>query len=485
MGYSHPMRALLLSLAFAAPLAAQPAPLLPAVEAILASGPAGTRYGLLVTTLDGKELLAIAPDQRFIPASNTKLFVTATAFADLPALQAAAQGTGVRLASEGGATDVILHGRGEARLSSRPDCTTACLATLADAVAAKTRRVRHVIGDDSWFPAERWGPGMSWNNIQTESGTGISALTLDDNIIAMTVTPGAIGATPAVAAPGYFRLDNRVVTVAGDGEAIAAERAPNTDLIRLTGTIGAAAKPAVLEFGIDDPAHHAAWRLRELLRARGVAVTGDVQARHRPLAPADDPAVRGLAPPPRPPQPEMLAELPPPLLADDLRVINKISQNLYSDLMLRRVGRQAGSGSIADGQAALGGVMAQARLPANSFSFADGSGMSSYNRITPRAAVTLLQWAATQPWGPAWRETLPIAGVDGTIRNRFKGSVLQGKLFAKTGSLNATRALSGYMETKSGRTLVFSVLANDMPEGKDAKASAAVDKALITIAEAL
>jgi D-alanyl-D-alanine carboxypeptidase/D-alanyl-D-alanine-endopeptidase (penicillin-binding protein 4) len=181
----------------------------------------------------------------------------------------------------------------------------------------------------------------------------------------------------------------------------------------------------------------------------------------------------------------MLAELPPPVLLDDMRVINKISQNLYSDLMLRRVARQAGSGSLADGQAALKGVMAQAKLPANSFIFADGSGMSSYNRITPRAAVTLLQWAATQSWGVAWRGTLPIAGVDGTIRNRFKGSSLQGKLFAKTGSLNATRALSGYMETKSGQTLVFSVLANDMPEGSDASASAAVDKALIAIAEAL
>jgi D-alanyl-D-alanine carboxypeptidase/D-alanyl-D-alanine-endopeptidase (penicillin-binding protein 4) len=480
------MRALLFSLVLATPLAAQPAPLLPAVEAILAAGPPGTRYGVLVMTLDGKELLAIDPDNRFIPASNTKLFVTATAYADLPALQAAAKGTGVRLEPAGaGAMDVILHGRGEARLSSRPDCVTACLAALADAVAARTRRVRHVIGDDSWFPAERWGPGMSWNNIQTESGTGISALTLDDNMIAMTVTPGAIGTTPVVAAPGYFRLDNRVTTVAGDGEAISAERAPNTDLIRLTGTIGAAAKPAVLEFGIDDPADHAAWRLRELLRARGVTVAGDVQTRHRPLAPTDDPAVRGEAPPPRPPQPEMLAELPPPVLLDDMRVINKISQNLYSDLMLRRVARQAGSGSLADGQAALKGVMAQAKLPANSFIFADGSGMSSYNRITPRAAVTLLQWAATQSWGVAWRGTLPIAGVDGTIRNRFKGSSLQGKLFAKTGSLNATRALSGYMETKSGQTLVFSVLANDMPEGSDASASAAVDKALIAIAEAL
>jgi D-alanyl-D-alanine carboxypeptidase/D-alanyl-D-alanine-endopeptidase (penicillin-binding protein 4) len=479
------MRHLALLLALPTAAAAQPA-LLPGVEAILAQGPTGTRYGLMVTTLEGEQLLAINPDARFIPASNTKMFVTATAFADLPALQAAATGTQVRLEPVGaGQVDVILHGRGESRLSSASDCTTACLATLADAVAAKTKRVRHVVGDDSWFPAERWGPGMSWNNIQTQSGTGISALTLDDNEIAATVTPGALGAAPTIAASGYYRIDNRLVTVAGDGEAIVDERAPNSNVVRLSGTIGVAAKPATLRFGIDDPADYAAWRMRELLRARGVVVTGDIGVRHRPLFPSDDPAIRGTAPPPRPPQPEMLASLPPPDLVADMTIVNKRSQNVYSDLMLRRVARQAGSGSIADGQAALRAVMARAQLPADSFTFADGSGMSSYNRITPRAATTLLLWAAKQPWGAAWRETLPIAGVDGTLRNRFKGTILQGKLFAKTGSLNATRALSGYLVTRSGRTLVFSALANDMPDGRDSAATAVVDKALVSIAEAL
>ena len=137
------------------------------------------------------------------------------------------------------------------------------------------------------------------------------------------------------------------------------------------------------------------------------------------------------------------------------------------------------------GEAVMRQVMTQAGLPETGYFFADGSGMSSYNRITPRAAVGLLTWIARQPWGMAWRGTLPIAGHDGTLQKRFKGTLLEGKLFAKTGSLNASRALSGYLVTRSGRTLVFSVLANDMPDGTDDQATAAVDRTLVAIAEAL
>ncbi|PZN97201.1 MAG: D-alanyl-D-alanine carboxypeptidase/D-alanyl-D-alanine-endopeptidase [Alphaproteobacteria bacterium] len=462
------------------------ATLQPAIEALLATGPPGTRYGLVVTTLAGEPLLAIAPDGRFIPASNTKMFTTALAYADIAALQEAAAGTGVRLEPAGGGrSDVVLHGRGDAQLASTPDCASDCLQTLADAVAARTRRVRDVVGDDSWFPAERWGLGMSWNNIQSRYGTGISALTLDDNEVSATVTPGAVGLTPLVAASPYYRIDNRIVTVVGTAEAIAAERAPNSDLVRLTGTLGSGAGPVTLRFSIDDPAHYAAWRLRDLLRARGVTVTGAIATRHRPLAPSDDPAVRGTAPAPRPPLPDMLASLPAPPLAADMRIINKQSQNLHAELLLRRVARQAGSGPVADGRAALQRLMATAGIPATGFTLADGSGMSSYNRVTPRATAALLVWIARQPWGDAWRETLPIAGQDGTLRSRFKGTPLEGKLLAKTGSLNAARAVSGYLVAKSGRTLIFSALANDMPEGADGQATAVVDKALVAIADAL
>ncbi|MDR7058816.1 MULTISPECIES: D-alanyl-D-alanine carboxypeptidase/D-alanyl-D-alanine-endopeptidase [unclassified Sphingopyxis] len=463
-----------------------PLPLLTTVEQKLAAGPAGSRFGLLVTTLDGEILLSIAPDQRFIPASNTKMFTTAIAYAELPLLQRTAKGTGVRLETRAdGKVDVVLHGRGDALLSSANDCKVDCLQTLADAVAAKTRHVRNIIGDDSWFPDERWGPGMSWNNIQSRYGTGTSALTLDDNELVVKLAPGAVGAPPGVQASGYYIIENRVTTVAGKEEAIEADRMPNSRVLRLTGTVGAEVAPLTLRYGIDDPAHHAAWRLGELLRARGVRVDGQIEARHRPLTPADDPENRKGTPAILPAEPAMLAELPAPSLAENMVRINKESQNLHTELMLRRVSRQAGSGSIADGQAVMHRVMTQAGLPATGYHFADGSGMSSYNRITPRAAVGLLSWIARQPWSMAWRGTLPIAGRDGTLQSRFKGTILEGKLFAKTGSLNASRALSGYLTTRSGKTLIFSALANDMPEDTDAQATAAVDRALVAIAEAL
>ncbi len=463
-----------------------PVPLLTTVEQKLAEGPAGSRFGMLVTTLDGEVLVSIAPDQRFIPASNTKMFTTAIAYAELPLLQQTAKGTGVRLETGAdGAVDVVLHGRGDALLSSVDDCKSDCLQVLADAVAAKTRHVRNIVGDDSWFPDERWSPGMSWNNISSRYGTGTSALTLDDNELVVKLAPGAIGATPSVQASGYYTIENRVVTVAGKEEDIEADRMPNSRVLRLTGTVGSEAAPMTLRYGIDDPAHYAAWRLGELLRARGVRVDGNIDVRHRPLTPADDPENRKGASATLPAEPAMLTELPAPSLAENMVRINKESQNLHTELMLRRVARHAGSGSIADGQAVMHKVMTQAGLPATGYHFADGSGMSSYNRISPRAAVGLLSWIARQPWGMAWRATLPIAGRDGTLQNRFKGTILEGKLFAKTGSLNASRALSGYLTTRSGKTLIFSALANDMPEDTDAQATAAVDRALVAIAEAL
>lgn len=477
--------ALSLSLAPAAARTPEPSSVQTLAEQKLADRPAGSRVGLLVTTMEGETLVSITPDQRFIPASNTKMFTTAIGYVQLPLLERTAKGTGVRIDRSNGAVDVVLHGRGDPLLSSADDCVQNCLQMLADAVARTTRRVRHVVGDDSWLPDERWSPGMSWNNIQSRYGTATSALTLDDNELVVTLTPGAIGTPPRLASPGYYEIENRIVMVAGKDEDVVAERMPNSRMLRLSGTIGADAPAMTLRYGIDDPAHFAAWRLRELLRARGVRVDGNIDVRHRPLTPADDPKQRGTAAFAAPAEPAMLAELTPQPLAENMIRINKESQNLHSELMLRRVARQTGSGSIADGQAVMGRVMSEAGIAETGYDFSDGSGMSSYNRITPRAAVGLLAWIARQPWGAAWRDTLPIAGRDGTLQNRFKGTLLEGRLFAKTGSLNASRALSGYMVTRSGRTLIFSVLANDMPNGTDSQAVAAVDRMLVAIAEAL
>lgn len=455
------------------------------VEATLATAAPGTRFGLVVADADGKEIVAVAPDNRFIPASNTKMFPTAATFMSLASVTDPDTdgGASVRLEDTGRAPpNVVLVGGGDARLSSAPDCATDCLTTLADAVAARTKRVGDVVGDDSLYPDQRWSQGMSWNNIPTGYGTAISALTIDDNEVALTVTPGPVGAPPSIGGHAYYMIDNRAVTVAAGKTDIAFDRLPNDRTLRLSGTIVAGAPVQTLRLGIDDPAHFAAWRLKTLLEARGVKVAGQVQTRHRLFGAADDPAQRGGAPVARPPRPEPLARLTPPPLIEDLTLTNKVSQNLHAELFLRRVSSIAGTGSVEDGQVVIRDMLTRAGVARTGYDFSDGSGMSTYNRLAPRSVVRFLNWVAAQPWGAAWRTTLPIAGVDGTLSNRFKGTALAGKLFAKTGSLNATNGLSGYFTARSGRTYTFSAFANDVPAGTSALK--ALDAALVQIAEA-
>lgn len=470
-----PLFALLL---VATPAAAQT--LQTQVEATLAGAATGTRFGLVVADESGRELVAINPDGRFVPASNTKMFTTAAAYATLSGLDAPDQAGGAAVRIEG--EDVVLVGNGDARLSSAPDCKIDCLATLADAVAARTRQVRDVIGDDTRFPDQRWSPGMSWNNIPSRSGTGVSALTLDDNELAIRILPSKDGKT-AIRLDGYpyYPAANEIAYAKGKTE-IGYDRAPGGQALRLFGTIAPDAEPETLRIGIDDPAHYAAWRFAALLRDRGVTVGGSVSARHRTLGPGDDPDQRKGASPARPPEPPVLARLVPPPLAEDIRTINKLSQNLHAELMLRRVALVAGTGSIADGVAQVRMMLERAGVPRTAWDLSDGSGMSSYNRVSPRGTVRMLRWIAAQPWGAAWRATLPVGGADGTLARRFKGTPLEGRIFAKTGTLNATNALSGYLATKSGKTLTFSMLANDIPA--DAGATRFMDAALLAVAQA-
>lgn len=459
------------------PVAAQTAP--EVITPILAEAGPGTRWGMVIADDTGREVVAINPEGRFIPASNTKLYITAAA------LWAEARGEGAKLA-ESGATvriegqDVVLAGRGDARLSGAAGCVTDCLAELADTIAARTKRVRHVIGDDTLFPDQRWSPGMSWNNIPTSSGTGISALTIDDNEIAAVVTPGALGAPPVVALPAYYTVQNLARTVAGDGEALAYDRMPGSRLLLVTGTIGMARAPVTWKLGVDDPADYAAWQLAQMLRARGVAVTGQARAVHRPLLPQNDPTVRDGMPVIRAPQPTPFATSTPRPLVEDVTTINKVSQNLHAELLLRRIGLAEGSGSIADGQAVVSAMLAEAGVTAAQASLSDGSGMSSYNRVAPRGTVRLLQFAARQPWGEQLLESLPVGGVDGTLRRRFAGTILAGKIFAKTGTLNATNALAGWFIGTSGRRYTFAAYANDVPE--EVRATAIMDRALVAFA---
>ena len=463
------------------------------VEATLAAAPKGTRFGLLVVDEAGKAIVSINPDQRFIPASNTKLFTTAAAYALLPGIDKpdVAGGTQVALVSDAQIksfeldpttipgigpsdplpaepVDVYLSGRGDARMSSALDCKTDCLATLADAVAAKTLRVRDVVGDDSLWPDQRWSPGMSWNNIGTDDGTAASALNLDDNQVVVTITPGPENHPAIVAVSPYFTVQNDTFTVfAGGKPGLRIERSVNGLNLRVFGAIPVDSAPWTHLIGIDDPAHFAAWNFRRMLEQRKVQVAGTVRVNHsgseayQRLYPLDEgtPFDVGLVP---------LATISAPPLAEDVVTINKVSQNLHAQVLFRRLAPAPPNETQDRSFEAEQRLFEQAGIPREGFDFSDGSGMSTYNRVSPRAAVALLRWITTQPWGKAWYASLPIAGVDGTLKRRFIGTPLAGNLIAKTGTLNATNALSGTFRAASGRKLTFAFFANDVPDGQSA-----------------
>jgi serine-type D-Ala-D-Ala carboxypeptidase/endopeptidase (penicillin-binding protein 4) len=168
-------------------------------------------------------------------------------------------------------------------------------------------------------------------------------------------------------------------------------------------------------------------------------------------------------------------------VAEDITVTNKVSQNLHAELLLRLLGKLFGTdGSFEEGTRVVRQFLVDAGVPDNEFFFYDGSGMSPKDEITPRALTQLLSFASKQFWGPGWRQTFPVAGVDGTLDHRFLNSPLKGKLWAKTGTLGEVNSLSGYLTTASGKTLAFSIIVNDRRPGSDAE-----EHAIDRIAEAI
>ena len=492
----HLIAALFLTL----PLPALAADNLPqAVAQVLAEAGPGTRWGAVVADMDGNEVIAIDPDGRYVPASNTKLFTTAAAFwkLGLPALEEpdqAGRTSAYLIPSKANAPDVVLYGRGDARLSSANDCKIDCLSALADSIAKRTRRVGNVTGDDTMFLDQRWSPGMSWNNIPTDSGTGVSALSLDDNEAVVTVRPGKDGGLPLVTGPGYFTYENRAATYskmvmtdavgpppirsalpvsADEPKPIAFTRMPGSRLVQITGAIKLGAAPIKLVLGIDDPSDYTVWTFAQMLRAQGVEITGEISREPIPAAEVAISSAEGFN--------ADTDQAAPPLI-EDLTIINKVSQNLHAELLLRRLGATDGDGSIEGGQKVVTAMLTEAGLKPHQYNFADGSGMSTYNRVSPGGVVAFLRWTHSQPWGAKFKATLPIGGVDGTLKNRFKGTSLEGKIMAKTGTLNATNAIAGFLTAKSGKVLVFSAYANDVPD--DVRATALAERALVLIAEA-
>jgi D-alanyl-D-alanine carboxypeptidase/D-alanyl-D-alanine-endopeptidase (penicillin-binding protein 4) len=451
-------------------------------ESLEQPGLEGTRWGLVVTTMDGRELVSIRPDERFLPASNTKLFTTAAAFHRLGDMTQPdpERGTSLRLvAHDGGAPSLILVGAGDPTLIDAPDCERNCLSDLADALVAQgISEVAGITADDSYFPQELWPPGWSHEDLIKRSGAPVSAITVNSNEMRLRVAPAATAGDQAAATwvdqPPAYTFEADVITVDDDEAAftVTLESSPFQSVVRLTGAINRTGPVVNLPVAVQDPAQTAALRLAQLLKQRGVDTGNFVETRHRIGAGAVELEPKGIE----------IARLVPPPLIENVTFLMKQSQNLHAELLLRRLGLLEGDGSREAGLKIVETMLNEASIPRWSWDFSDGSGMSVYNRITPQATADFLLWTTKQPWAAAFRDTMPIGGVDGTLRRRFTGTTLEGRIFAKSGTLRGTNALSGFMLTKSGQMLIFSAFANERPSEGDS-AITALDATLVAISE--
>jgi D-alanyl-D-alanine carboxypeptidase/D-alanyl-D-alanine-endopeptidase (penicillin-binding protein 4) len=235
---------------------------------------------------------------------------------------------------------------------------------------------------------------------------------------------------------------------------------------------------------VEDPADFTAAAFKQALLSRGVTVAGAATAAHKLSIDTGDFSAERIKPLSL--TPSTVTDVAAPLLdrkvlatrtsvpvVEDIMVTNKTSQNLHAELLLRLLGKLCGGhGSFVEGTRVVRQFLLDAGINDGDFFFYDGSGMSMDDRVAPRALTRLLAWGSHQPWGTAWRNTLPIAGVDGTLAGRFKNSPLKGRLFAKTGTLGETNALSGYLTADSGKTVVFSILVNGHRPGSSAEIQA-------------
>jgi serine-type D-Ala-D-Ala carboxypeptidase/endopeptidase (penicillin-binding protein 4) len=476
----------------------KPAGLAQTIAAIL-NDPAVARahWGISVVTLDGAPIYTLNDQQYFQPASNAKLFTTAAALALLGPdftmkTYVVAQGT---ISSDGhlhgslrliGGGDPTLSGRAYPYNghTERSDPPLHALDDLAAQVAASGIRALDgtIVADDTLFSWERYGQGWAQDDLQWDYGAPVSALTVNDNVRYLTLTPGTAAGDPVIASwnpplpDDPATLKNEATTSPAGGEQhLGLDRQPDQTFLRAYGTIPAGSKPATFAIAVQDAAIFAGDGFAQALAAHGVTVNPAAQASHRPSGDTqifEKEAQQSLALKPLTaaqqlpftlaPDARIVAQRTSPPLGQIVAVVNKVSQNLHAEILLRMLGKIEGEdGSIAQGARVVRQFLVSAGVQPTDFFFYDGSGLSPQDVITPRATTTLLTYAARQPWGVVYRASLPIGGIDGSLEKRFTQAPLKAKVFAKTGTLSEVHALSGYLTAASGRTLVFSILCND------------------------
>jgi D-alanyl-D-alanine carboxypeptidase/D-alanyl-D-alanine-endopeptidase (penicillin-binding protein 4) len=448
--------------------------------------------GVKIVSLDtGKTLFEENSEKYFMPASNMKGFTVAAALERLsPDFRFVTSVYAGAMPDASGAVkgDMTVYGRGDVSMAfsfAQPNADPNKIYTNVDYLkildplvnriaAAGVKRVEgNLIADDSYFTGSAIMPSWEWDDLQAYFGAEASALPVLDNAVDLTVKPGLVGSPCAAQMLPYnsqFLIKNSCVTSPGGSTRdLRVEKFLNQNILEISGSLPLGDRGFSGSIAVTRPALLFADLLRQALNARGIVVTGQIRAmgakEKAPLASAS-----------QTPWTEIARLESPPLSLIAARTM-KPSQNMYTETLLKTLGEQVGDKtdprktSSERGAAVVAKFLQEAGLPPDGIVQWDGSGLSRHNLITPAAAVQLYAYMSRSRYAQAWRDSLTIGGVDGTLKGRFVGTAAQGNARGKTGTIDQVGTLSGYVTTAGGERLVFSILTNMLPAGGDRRAT--------------
>lgn len=454
---------------------------------------AAALWGIDVVSLDtGKTLFEHNAGKLFSPASNSKLYTVALALDRLgPEYRIKTSLYSPTRPNRRGTLkgNLLLYGRGDPTLNARlhEGNIYQALEPLVDALTnAGVRRIAgDLVADESFIHGSHFGSGWAWDDLEYSYGAEISALTIEDNVLGVTASPGPQIGSPCslgiLGPPGMFVFSNLTETFQpGEKQRLEFFRKLDDNVLFVSGGMPLGAGGFTNEMPVDNPARLFLALFREELRRHKIKVSGKLRTvnwldrQARPLH-----CGRMIE----------LGSLESPPMRDLAREVEKPSQNLYADLLLAQVGEHARSPqdppsatSEELGIRELQKFLAEAGVKNGDTIFEEGSGLSRDNLTTPRATVALLRYMSRPPAAEAFISALPIAGVDGTLRNRMKGTLAAGNLRGKTGSLRWTSSLSGYVTSAAGEHLAFSLMLNRYQNTEDVPTHSELDAIAVLLA---
>jgi D-alanyl-D-alanine carboxypeptidase/D-alanyl-D-alanine-endopeptidase (penicillin-binding protein 4) len=452
---------------------------------------AGALWGVKVVSLDsGKTLFEHNPQKLFSPASNSKLYTVALALDRLgPDFRIRTSVySNSRPTNDGVLHDnLIVYGRGDPTINARlhGDVIKALEPLVSALTNSGVQRIDgDIVGDGTFIRGPEFGSGWSWDDPENSYGAEVSALTINDNILSLNIKPGDEVGAPAhllLSLPtDYLVMSNRLQTVEkGTRRRVSLFRPLEENLVYVNGQIPVGDAGLTQEVTVHEPAGLFIALFKEALVRHGIKVASKLRTRSW-LEPGTTDCSNML-------ELGSMESLPLSVIAGE---VLKPSQNLYADLLLAQVGERTRSSTTPAsetsedlGIAELKKFLTQAGVPEGDVFFEEGSGLSRDNLTTPNATVGLLEYMSRHRCGEIYKSSLPVAGVDGTLRNRMKGTAAAGNVRAKTGTLRWANSLAGYVTSAAGDRLAFCIMLNRYHStGQGSPARADIDAMAVALA---